>query len=151
MTRIRCRIATEGDIAFIDEVYRQNMAALHGVPRSEETWKQLLSDQHSVYYIVYTSIAAAWFRLDEEDGGLWLGMLQVKPACRRQGVGRAILAAAEALAKEKGYSCLGIHTTRDNAAARGLYTACGYVLTETGPCTTADGVERVGCTYRKDL
>ena len=35
-----------------------------------------------------------------------------------------------------------IHTTQDNAPAAALCDSAGYVLTETGPCTTADGAER---------
>jgi ribosomal protein S18 acetylase RimI-like enzyme len=92
-----------------------------------------------------------WFRLDKEAEGLWLGMLQIRPDCQRRGVGRAVLAQAERLAAQWNYRSLGIHTTRDNEPAQGLYTACGYALTEIGPCTTADGVERIGYTFCKNL
>jgi ribosomal protein S18 acetylase RimI-like enzyme len=92
-----------------------------------------------------------WFRLDKEAEGLWLGMLQIRPDCQRRGVGRAVLARAERLAAQWNYRSLGIHTTRDNEPAQGLYTACGYELTEIGPCTTADGVERIGYTFCKNL
>jgi GNAT superfamily N-acetyltransferase len=78
-------------------------------------------------------------------------MLQIRPAHQRQGLGRAVLAKAEALALQWGYRSLGIHTTQDNGPARGLYTACGYTLREIGPCTTADGVERIGYTFCKNL
>ena len=46
---------------------------------------------------------------------------------------------------------IGIHTTQDNLAARSLYTSAGYTVTEIGPCTTGDGVERVGYTFQKEL
>ena len=62
-----------------------------------------------------------------------------------------MIAAAEELARARGARSLGIHTTQDNLAAQGLYTACGYALTEIGPCTTADGVERIGYTFCKNL
>jgi ATP phosphoribosyltransferase regulatory subunit len=63
----------------------------------------------------------------------------------------AVLAEAERLAREAGYCSLGIHTTQDNLPAQNLYTACGYTLAESGPCTTADGVERIGYTFCKNL
>lgn len=151
MEKIRCIQATAQDIPFIDRVYRENMAALHGVSRSAETWKALLSDKNSIYYIVYTAQPVAWFRLDAEEDGLWLGMLQVCKACQRRGIGRAVLSAAEEIAREKGSNSLGIHTTQDNLAAQSLYRRAGYTLSEIGPCTTADGVQRVGYTFCKVL
>ena len=144
-------VATEDDIVFIDEVYHENIAALHGVQRTFAFWKECLSDSNSVYYIVYAAEPVAWFRVDIDDGGFWLGMLQVKPKYQRSGVGKAILSAFEKLAREKGVQKIGIHTTGDNAAARALYTAAGYAVTEIGPCTTADGVERVGYTFEKEI
>ena len=46
---------------------------------------------------------------------------------------------------------IGIHTTEDNLAARELYLSAGYELMEIGPCTTADGKERVGYTFQKEI
>jgi GNAT superfamily N-acetyltransferase len=151
MISIRCCEATEADVGFIAAVYAENMAALHGAPRSRETWVRLLAQPDTIYYIVYTTEPAGRFRLDKEADGAWLGMLQIRPAHQRQGLGRAVLAKAEALALQWGYRSLGIHTTQDNGPARGLYTACGYTLREIGPCTTADGVERIGYTFCKNL
>ena len=144
-------VATEKDIEFIAEVYQENIEALHGVPRTYEVWKELFSDKSSIYYIVYTQAPAAWFRVDFSEDVLWLGMLQVKPKNQRKGIGRYILSVAEKLAKEKGLSKIGIHTTQDNVAAQGLYLSEGYLLTEIGPCTTADGQERIGYTFQKEL
>lgn len=146
---MRYSIATENDIPFISEVYAENMAALHGAPRTCETWKELLSDCNTIYYNVYTDAPVAWFRIDPEADTLWLGMLQVRPAYQRKGIGKYVLSVIENMAKEKGIQKIGIHTTQDNAAARALYASAGYTVTEIGPCTTADGVERVGYTFQK--
>lgn len=151
MTEIGCYIATKKDIPFIREIYQENIESLHGVPRDTDTWKKLLSEESSTYYIVCAEAPVAWFRTDVEDGAFWLGMLQVKPAYQRKGFGRYILSVAEALAKEKGYGKIGVHTTQDNTAARELYLSAGFTVTEIGPCTTADGVERVGYTFQKDI
>lgn len=144
-------VATQNDVAFIKETYDENIDALHGVNRSSDAWKELLANKDSVYYIVRAEEAVAWFRLDVENGELWIGMLQVKPMYHRQGVGRYILSAVEDIAKEKGFQKVGIHTTEDNSAARALYLSAGYAVTEIGPCTTADGIERVGYTFEKQL
>ena len=151
MTEMVCYPATEYDIPFIAETYHENIASLHGTVRSNETWKELLSAPNSEYYEVRQNSPLAWFRVDTENGELWLGMLQVSKAHQRRGIGKYILSVVEAMAKERGISTVGIHTTEDNTAARGLYTGAGYTVTEIGPCTTADGVDRVGYTFQKQL
>ena len=45
---------------------------------------------------------------------------------RRQGVGRALLEAAEAIARERGLPNLAMMVTEENTAALELYTSCGY-------------------------
>ncbi len=148
---MRYSIATEDNLVFISETYNENVASLHGVYRDIDTWKQLLMDEKSIYYIVYTQFPVAWFRIDFEGDELWLGMLQVKPAYHRKGIGSYILSVVEEIAEKEGVKKIGIHTTEDNLAARALYLSAGYELIEIGPCTTADGKERVGYTFRKGI
>ena len=143
-------LATEEDLGFIIETYNENIESLHGTCRDFDTWKKLLSDKKSVYYIVYAQEPVAWFRIDFEENELWLGMLQVKPVYHRQGVGKYILSVVEEIAEKEGYRKIGIHTTEDNLAARALYLSAGYEVTEVGSCTTADGKERVGYTFEKE-
>lgn len=151
MIDLHHRIATESDIAFISQVYTENLSALHGTLRTFDRWKELLSDRDTMYYIVYTDVPVAWFRIDSADDGLWLGMLQVKPKYQRKGVGRYVLSVVEAMAKERSCAKIGIHTTEDNIPARALYTSAGFDVTQIGPCTTADGTERVGFTFEKEI
>lgn len=94
MDRPEYYAATENDIAFINETYNENIDSLHGVQRSAETWRKLLSDKSSSYYIVRAETPVAWFRIDIEDGKLWIGMLQVKPVHRHKGIGRYVLSVA---------------------------------------------------------
>ena len=150
MNKQRYYPATEADLPFIAETYEQNIAALHGNHRTLEVWKGLLQTKGQAYYIVRDAQPVAWFRLDTEED-LELGMLQVAPFCQQQGIGKFILSVTEALAKEKGFSKVVIHTTEDNLPAQALYRKAGYALTEVGPCTTADGAERVGYTFEKCL
>ena len=151
MDKLVYSVATESDIAFISETYDENIAKLHGIHRDVRTWKELLLSKDSTYYVVNAQAPVAWFRIDVEDGDFWLGMLQVKPLYQCKGIGKYILSVVEELAKEKGYQKIGIHTTEDNAEARTLYLSAGYTVTEIGPCTTADGVERVGYTFQKEI
>ncbi len=148
---MKYRVATEVDLKFMKETYDENIASLHGVQRDISVWKELLSDEKSVYYIVYEHDSVAWFRLDYEEEELWLGMLQVKPAYQRQGIGKFILLVIEELATKEGFQKIGIHTTEDNLAGRAIYLSAGYDVTEIGPCTTADGKERVGYTFEKEI
>lgn len=144
-------IATEDDLKFIQETYDENLTSLHGVYRDIDTWKKLLMDEKNIYYVVCMQERVAWFRMDFEEDELWLGMLQVKPAYHRQGIGRYILSVVEELAVNEGLRKVGIHTTEDNLAARALYLSEGYEVTEIGPCTTADGKERIGYTFEKEI
>lgn len=144
-------IATEDNLKFISEIYQENIASLHGAHRDISAWKELLAEEKSAYYIVYAQEPVAWFRIDFEEEELWLGMLQVKPTYQRQGIGRYILSVVEELAVKEGFQKIGIHTTEDNLAARALYLSAGYGVTEIGPCTTADGKERVGYTFEKEI
>ena len=151
MKNIKFYIASEKDIPFILETYKENIDYLHGNNRDYETWKSLLSQKESTYYIVEDDEQVAWFRSEIEDNTLWLGMLQVSPKYKRQGYGKSILLFIEELAKENNINMLGIHTTEDNIPARSLYELMGYEVIEVGECTTADGVNRIGYTFSKNI
>lgn len=56
----------------------------------------------------------------------YIGNVAVSPAARRQGVGRALLDAMAALAREKGLAFLTLEVRAGNAAARSLYAGCGF-------------------------
>lgn len=57
--------------------------------------------------------------------------LATRAAARGRGVGRALLAAAEASARERGYAWLTLEVRRDNDAAVRLYETNGYRRTAT--------------------
>ena len=151
MDKLMYSVATENDIVFINETYNENITRLHGVQRNVAVWKELLRDKDSTYYVVNAEAPVAWFRIDMEDGGLWIGMLQVKPIYQHKGIGKYVLSVVEDIAREKGYKTVGIHTTEDNIIALALYLSAGYTVTEIGACTTTDGKERVGYTFQKEI
>ena len=145
------RLAEKSDIEFISETYNQNIEKLHGVYRSSYDWARLMDDGTSVYFVAVRDKAAGWFRIEIENGILWLGMLQVSPDYQRLGVGKSVVEFVLELAKNKNVKTVGIHTTEDNFAARKLYSSCGFEVSEVGACTTADGVQRVGYTFLKTV
>ncbi len=144
-------IATKADIPFINETYNQNIDKLHGANRTFDDWYKLLTDEKLIYYIVHTTEPVAWFRVEITDNILWLSMLQVKVEFQNRGFGKSVLSFVENLAKSNNIKQLGIHTTEDNIIARNLYQSFGYNVSEIGKCTTADGVERIGYTFIKNI
>ena len=56
----------------------------------------------------------------------FVAYMAVEPSARRGGVGRALIAAAEILARERGLPHLSLMVTDANAAAIDLYTNAGF-------------------------
>ena len=54
----------------------------------------------------------------------------VEPAVRKTGVGRALMNAAEAWARDRGFSELASDTEIENDASLGAHARCGFVETE---------------------
>jgi ribosomal protein S18 acetylase RimI-like enzyme len=52
--------------------------------------------------------------------------MAVEPSHARRGIGRALLDAVEALARERGIPHLSLMVTDENAAARALYDRAGF-------------------------
>jgi [ribosomal protein S18]-alanine N-acetyltransferase len=87
--------------------------------------------------LIETPGAFAWIaqRLDAPDGFV-LGRvaadeaeiitLAVRPTARRAGVGRALMAAAMACAREAGAARMFLEVAEDNPAGRALYDALGF-------------------------
>ena len=90
MDNLMYSVASEDDIVFINETYNENIDMLHGVQRNVDVWKELMSCKDSTYYVVNAETPVAWFRIDMEDGGLWIGMLQVKPMYQHKGIGKYV-------------------------------------------------------------
>ncbi|ROR74156.1 GNAT family N-acetyltransferase [Bogoriella caseilytica] len=73
--------------------------------------------------------------------------LHVEPAYRNRGVGAALMAAAEEVARERGFTRVSLIVGVDNPRARQLYLRLGYVptgeqQTQTYTYVDQDGVER---------
>ncbi len=64
-----------------------------------------------------------------QHGGLYLGRLAVAPSWRRRGLGRALVAAAEAAARNAGLPMVRLSTRLALLDNRRLFAACGFVET----------------------
>jgi ribosomal protein S18 acetylase RimI-like enzyme len=62
----------------------------------------------------------------DERAGWWIYDIQVFPAQRGRGYGRALLEAAEGEARRRGVDSIGLSVFGGNAVALGLYESSGY-------------------------
>jgi ribosomal protein S18 acetylase RimI-like enzyme len=63
----------------------------------------------------------------------YVAELYVRPARRRQGLGRALMVEALALARAKGADYIDLGTSDDDVAARALYESLGFSNRESRP------------------
>ena len=80
-------------------------------------------------------LALLRFRPSLWSSGLecYLAELYVVPARRGRGLGRALLDAAMALARERGADHMDLGTSEDDVAARALYASAGFTNRERPP------------------
>ena len=122
-------------------------AALHlgDMPRAkwEKALRKNLCDKDEANFILYRgSRPMGWLKLNGLKGNtVWIGELVIHPVHQRKGAGRFAVRYAERLAREKGFTRMGIHTTADNLPARECYEKLGYTLTE----------DNDKLTYKKDI
>jgi ribosomal-protein-alanine N-acetyltransferase len=92
-----------------------------------------LADAHTNVIVAREATPAriagfALMKYGEQEAHLLL--LAVQPACRRQGVGRALLEWLEVTARTAGTGVIRVETRASNAAAQAFYSAHGYVQTD---------------------
>ena len=77
-------------------------------------------------------VGSIWFAADGEigQGGAFIWDIVIDPAERGRGYGRAAMEALEPLARSLGYDVIRLHVFGDNAVARRLYQAVGYIETD---------------------
>lgn len=67
----------------------------------------------------------AWFS-PEMNPALYLRSMSVHPDWQGQGIGRAMMAAAESLARQRGYKSLRLDAYQGRGGAGGFYLKCGF-------------------------
>jgi len=144
MTRPRIRIATGADVPAIGQIVEQ--AYRHYIPRIGKPPGPMLDD-----YAARVSEGVVWVI---EEGGAMAGIIvllpkpdhllldniAVAPAWQGLGLGRRLLAFAEAEAARRGYREIRLYTHQTMTENQRLYAAVGYQ--ETGRGSEA-GYDRV--------
>lgn len=88
----------------------------------------------ALHILVVGRPPVGFVRLEEVDGQAHLEQLSVLPDYAEQGIGRALVHAAKAWAKEAGYTSLTLSTFADVPFNAPFYASCGFeVLTSPGP------------------
>jgi GNAT superfamily N-acetyltransferase len=141
---IRVRAATADDRTFILELVpellafgppawrnRQEMiatdtrvidAALGG---QTEGASVLVAEDEQGARLGFTHVAPLWdYYLEQPCGHIW--DIVVRPEARGRGVGRALIAAAEQWARDRGYRLLTLNVFVENRAALRLYEELGF-------------------------
>ena len=116
------RVLTQADLPRAADIHAASF---------ENAWdKNALAD-----YLSPQNISLGLFSRDVLQGFILLGActdqtdiitIAVSPAAREAGLGQALVAAAEADALARGVEIIFLEVAEDNAAAIGLYKACGY-------------------------
>jgi ribosomal protein S18 acetylase RimI-like enzyme len=84
--------------------------------------------------------AVRWSRDARDGAALYVGRLAVLPACRRQGIGRALMSAVEARAREMGFLRVTLGVRDQLPGNRAFYESLGYRVDGEG---SHDGYDRV--------
>ena len=75
-------------------------------------------------------VGLVWIALDRDrHGDAWIYDIEVSLQQRGQGLGRALLQAAEREARRHGATSIGLHVFGANTVARRLYESAGYQTT----------------------
>jgi ribosomal-protein-alanine N-acetyltransferase len=106
-------------------------AASHEDPWSREVFQAYLASPRVLAELVERDGRLAAFHLVElEERRLHVLNLTVGEEHRRQGVGRAILARVDEIARERELPVIELEVRESNLGAQLLYRACGYEAVE---------------------
>jgi ribosomal protein S18 acetylase RimI-like enzyme len=128
---------------------------LEGQRLNESLLREELAAKPDAHLLTYHTdpkeapLGSVW--LDPMKNGVWyLGLLTVRPDLQNQQLGRALLAAAEGFAKERGARRIRMTVVNVRDTLIAWYQRRGYTLTgETQPFPYVD--ERFGRPLREDL
>jgi ribosomal protein S18 acetylase RimI-like enzyme len=105
-----------------------------GPAKLAERVRELLEADEIIVLLVDDGVAVMYFRpsLWTEALECYLAELYVVPARRGQGLGRALLDASIALARDAGADYMCLATSHDDVAARALYESAGFANRDDG-------------------
>jgi len=118
------------------------LIAASGALSLDDAWEKARRDTARVFTAGLDSPGQLVFRVlagDEPVGTLWLAVpgqddptmawvydIEIEPGYRGRGYGRAAMLAAEAEARARGMSSIGLNVHGQNTVARSLYDSLGY-------------------------
>ncbi|GHA89538.1 GNAT family N-acetyltransferase [Cognatilysobacter bugurensis] len=131
---VRCAALADLDrLALLFDAYRRFYGQASDIERARDWLHARLTRGESTVLIAERDDATVGFAQlypmfsSVRTARIWiLNDLYVDESTRRGGVGRALLDAAAAFAREDGAARLMLETGRDNVAARALYRAAGW-------------------------
>ena len=114
-------------------------------------WKNDTDEAHFIIFSDETPVG--WLKLNglDDNDVVWISMLVISEQHQGKEYGCQAVAFSEAIAKERGFCTMGIHTTCDNFSAITLYLSCKYKITDYSKCTTGDGTNHMGYTFKKEI
>lgn len=129
----------------VHEAGYAGLIAASGAMSPEEASEKARRDTERVWPAGLDSPGQLLFRVlagDEPVGTLWLGVpgpddalmawvydIEIDPACRGRGYGRSAMLLAEAEARARGMTSIGLNVHGQNVVARALYDSLGYEVT----------------------
>jgi ribosomal protein S18 acetylase RimI-like enzyme len=144
MDEPRIRAAASADLPVVQQIVED--AYRHYIPRIGKPPGPMLDDYAArisegvVWVIEEGAGVAGIIVLKPQPEHLLLDNIAISPARQGSGLGRRLLAFAEAEARHRGYREIRLYTHRTMTENQRLYAAIGYEETGRG---TADGYERV--------
>jgi ribosomal protein S18 acetylase RimI-like enzyme len=125
--------------------YAEHIAA-SGAMSEADAWRKAKSDTARSFHAGFETPGQLLFRIlagEEAVGWLWLAVpgpdpdrtmgwvftIEVDPAFRGRGYGRAAMLLAEGEARAHGMTSLGLNVHGQNTVARSLYDSLGYQVT----------------------
>jgi len=107
-------------------------------PQIEARFRRVEDDPDSRVFVAADSDGRVWgwvhvfgLRLMESGGPAEVGGLIVDARGRGKGIGRSLMAAAEAWARERGYERLTLRSNTIRTEAHGFYQSLGYTIVKT--------------------
>jgi ribosomal protein S18 acetylase RimI-like enzyme len=144
---IRRALAAEAPAvaALVERAYAPWVPVIGRRPAPMDDDYALLIAHEEVFVLARDGRLAGILVLAVEPDHLWLDNVAVEPALKGQGLGRALLAFAEAEARRLGLPEIRLLTHQAMLANIALYARCGYAETER---RVEDGFARVYMTKR---
>ena len=140
--RLRLRRATDDDARAITDLVAA--AYEHYRPLIGRTPLPMLTDytvtvrEHEVWVLEADGFLAGVLDVEPKPDHLWLDNVAVHPSAQRRGLGRRLLAQAEAIARQRGLAEIRLLTNERYVENIGMYLRHGYIETHRAPYLGTD-------------